>query len=142
MARGSYFRKWRGKEVVLAVGNNMAKALGKFALVAEGHAKKELTKGHGVITGTLRRSIHTAQPGYDWSSDDQPAEVGSAEQGGNMIEAVVDGKRLTIQLGSGLIYALPVHQGHHSFEGYHFLTNGVQKAKADMPGILKEFELK
>lgn len=137
MAGGARMRKWRGKEVTLAVGQNMAKALGKFGLVAEGHAKKELRKGHGLITGLLRRSIHTAQPGYNWSGDD-----GASDQGGNLTEAVIEGNRIHLLLGSGLIYALPVHQGHHSFEGYHYLTIGLQKAKAEMPGILKEYELK
>lgn len=139
---GAHFRKWNGPNVVLAVQGNMAKALGKFALVAEGFAKKELTKGHGVETGTLRRSIHTAQPGYDWAGDNVPAEQGTPERGGSMNEAANESNRITIQLGSGLNYALPVHQGHHNFEGYHYLVNGVDKAKAQMPGILKGYQLK
>lgn len=146
-------KKWRGKEVTAAVAKNVAKALGKFGLVAEGFAKKELRKGHGVLTGTLRRSIHTAQPGYHWSGDDvAPSkrktrkgvviQAGSPERGSQMVEAVVDGKRITIQLGSGLNYALPVHQGHHSFEGYHYLTIGVDKAKPALKRILKEYQLR
>jgi hypothetical protein len=72
---------WNGKEVLKAVESNVAKALGEFALEVEAAAKKELKKspsekvngkkrylkgqGMGVRTGTLRRSIHTAQPGYN-----------------------------------------------------------------------------
>ena len=132
------FKKWRGKEVSRAVAQNIAKALGEFALRAEGHAKKELRKGHGVLTGTLRRSIHTAQPGFNWASD----EAGSGERGGQMTEALVQGTRVTIQLGSGLSYALAVHQGHHHFEGYHYLTNGLDKAKPELPAVLKRHELR
>lgn len=141
MAGGAHFRKWNGKQVTLAVQQNMAQALGKFGLVAESFSKKELKKGHGVLTGTLRRSIHTAQPGYDWSGDDAPAGAGTSELGGNATDAAIEGSRVALQLGSGLVYALPVHQGHHSFGGYHYLVNGVEKAKAQMPGILKEYEL-
>ena len=139
---GAHFRKWNGPKVTLAVQGNMAKALGKFGLVAEGFSKKELYKGHGVITSTLRRSIHTAQPGYDWAGDNQDPEAGAPERGGASTEAAIVGNRISLQLGSGLIYALAVHQGHDNFAGYHYLTNGIEKAKALMPNILKEFELK
>jgi hypothetical protein len=114
----------------------MAQAIGRFGLVAEGEAKRELWKGHGVITGTLRRSIHTAQPGYDWGGDN-----GESELGGKMVEGVVQEERIVVELGSGLRYALPVHQGHHGFSGYHYLRNGVEKAKAQLAAILREFRL-
>jgi len=130
------FKTWRGKEVTQAVAKKVAMALGEFGLTAEGHAKRELRKGHGVITGTLRRSIHTAQPGYNWSGDD-----GSSEFGGQKVDASVNGSRITVQLGSGLGYALPVHQGHQGFEGYHFLPIGVDKAKKKLPAILKRHQL-
>ena len=142
----AYFKKWRGKEVAQAVANNVAKALGEFALRAEGHAKKELQKGHGVLTGTLRRSIHTAQPGYVWSQD---ANAGS-ELGGKNIEALIQSSKISIQLGSGLVYAMAIHQGwpsgykrmKGSFVGYHFLTKGIDKAKKELPAILKRHELR
>jgi len=136
------YKKWRGKEVAEEVKRNVAKAFGEFGLRAEGHAKRELRKGHGVITGTLRRSIHTAQPGYDWGGDHVDSGPGSPERGGTMTEALVDGENVSLEFGSGLQYALPVHQGHHSFEGYHFLTNGIDKAKHEMPGVLKKYEMK
>lgn len=144
MARkgGAYFKKWNGSQVTLAVQGNMAKALGKFGLVAEGFSKKELRKGHGVLTGTLRRSIHTAQPGYDWAGDNQVPDASAPERGGSATDGLVEGNRVTLQLGSGLRYALPVHQGHHNFAGYHYLTNGIEKAKALMPNILKAHQLK
>ena len=131
------FKKWRGKEITKAVAQNVAKALGEFALRAEGHSKRELQKGHGVITGTLRRSIHVAQPGYNWAGD-----AGASELGGKQIEALIEGTKITVLLGSGLGYALPVHQGHHGFGGYHYLTNGIDKAKSEMPGVLKKHQLK
>lgn len=143
MAGGAHFRKWNGPQVQAAVQGNMAKALGKFGLVAEGFSKKELYKGHGVLTGTLRRSIHTAGPSYNWAGDNVSADAGSPERGGSMNEATIEGGRIiTLALGSGMAYALTVHQGHDGFAGYHYLVNGVDKAKGSMPGILKEYELK
>lgn len=133
----AYFRKWRGKEVTDAVKKNVAEALGEFGLRAEGYSKRELRKGHGVITGTLRRSIHTAQPGYNWGSD-----TGASEAGGRAVDGVAQGDRITLELGSGLKYAMAVHQGHHSFNGYHFLVIGLNKAKPELAKVLKKYQLR
>ena len=130
-------KSWRGKEVTQEVLQNVAKAMGEFGLRVEGHSKKELRKGHGVITATLRRSIHCAQPGYNWAGD-----TGGGELGGRSFEAMIKGQKVTIQLGSGLRYALPVHQGHHSFQGYHFLTIGVDKARPELPEVLARHKLR
>lgn len=134
-------RKWRGKEITQEVLQNVAAALGEFGLRAEGHAKKELRKGHGVITGTLRRSIHTAGPAYNWTADQVEPSAGSPERGGGNVNAEIQNQRAVLMLGSGLTYALAVHQGHHSFEGYHYLTNGVDKARGELPAILKRHAL-
>jgi len=139
--------KWRGPEVLKAVESNIAKAIGEYALRVEGHAKRQLRKGHGVLTGTLRRSIHTAQNDYNWSGDQ--AEDGP-ERGGKLIEGVKKGKGITIQVGSGLVYAMAIHQGwpagyknmNGSFEGYHFITEGQIKAKPELPAVLKKYRLK
>jgi hypothetical protein len=127
---------WRGDEVRREVERRMAQAMGRFGLNAEGEAKRQLWKGHGVITGTLRRSIHTAQPGYNWGGDS-----GETEMGGKAVDAAVHGERIVVELGSGLRYALAVHQGHHGFSGYHYLVNGVERAKAQLAAILREFRL-
>jgi hypothetical protein len=134
--------KWRGNEVSEAVRRNVAAALGEFALRVEGNSKKQLRRGHGVLTGTLRRSIHVAEPGYNWGADDVEPANGTPELGGKTFAAVVNGKKITIQVGSGIRYALPVHQGHHSFEGYHFLTIGLEQTKKDLPVVLSRHQLK
>lgn len=135
------FRKWRGREVSQEVAERVAKALGEFGLRVEAHSKKELRRGHGVLTGTLRRSIHTAMPGYTWQNDDVPPSKASPERGGNAASGAVKNDRVTVEVGSGLIYALAVHQGHHSFEGYHYLTNGLAKAKPELPAVLRKWKL-
>lgn len=126
---------WRGDELKRTIQENGAKIVSEFALTVEGEAKKELRKGHGVLTGTLRRSIHTALTGYDWGGDDVEPGPGAPERGGEQI--VPDaGEQATVQVGSGLVYAMAVHQGHHSFQGYHYLTNGLNKAKGKLSSII------
>ena len=80
---------------------NVAKALGKFALRVEGYSKHELRRGHGVLTGTLRRSIHVAQPGYNWGADDLEPKAGTPELGGQMVEALINGRKVTIRTDAG-----------------------------------------
>jgi hypothetical protein len=127
---------WKGDEVKNLTMENAARIISEFALTVEGESKKELRKGHGVETGTLRRSIHTALPGYDWGGDDVEPSEGAPERGGSEATPTVDGGKLTIEVGSGLVYAMAVHQGHHSFEGYHYLTNGLNKAKGKLSSII------
>ena len=125
---------WKGDEVKRQALENAAAAMAEFGLTVEAESKKELRKGHGVLTGTLRRSIHTALPGYDWGGDDVEPSPGSPERGGELNAPDTD--NVTVQVGSGLVYAMAVHQGHHSFQGYHYLTNGLNKAKGKLQSIL------
>jgi hypothetical protein len=135
--------KWYGKKVFRQVIDETVKpGLRDFGLDVEGESKAELQKGHGVETGTLRRSIHTASPGYSWAADNVPASPGSPERGSTNALPETSGGKLTIQVGSGMSYALPVHQGHHSFSGYHFLTNGLQKARPRLDSHIERHALK
>lgn len=143
-------KRWNGKAITEAVVQNVAKALGEYGLRIEGHAKRQLRRGHGVLTGTLRRSIHTAVPGYQWNSDNVEASSGSPERGGVLTEGLVEDGKITVQVGSGLVYALAIHQGWSegyknmkgSFEGYHFITNATEKAKPELSAVLKKYRLK
>jgi hypothetical protein len=69
-------------------------------------------------------------------------DTGTPERGGQKVDALVDGSKITIQLGSGLGYALPLHQGHHGFQGYHFITIGIEKTKPELPAVLKRHQLR
>jgi hypothetical protein len=126
---------WKGDELKRTIEENGAKIIAEFGLTVEAEAKKELRRGHGVETGTLRRSIHTALSGYSWGDDDVEPSKGTPELGGQMTMPE-QGGQLTVEVGSGLVYAMAVHQGHGSFEGYHYLTNGLSKAKNKLASIL------
>lgn len=139
MRKGKGYRLiWRGDEVVEAKVKQTGAALSEIGLRVEGEAKKELYKGHGVLTGTLRRSIHCARPGYAWTGDNVPATSSSPERGGQMVLPGFDRHGAIIQVGSGLEYAMAVHQGHHSFEGYHYLRNGLGRVKPLVSGIVRK----
>lgn len=132
---------WRGDDAKRQVMENVSKAFGEFGLEVEGESKRELRRGHGVESGTLRRSIHAAEAGYDWGGDDVEPGAGSPERGGSEVKPDVSSDQLTIEVGSGLKYAMPVHQGHHSFAGYHYLTNGLKKAQAKLDSILAKYKV-
>ncbi len=157
--RGKGYRLiWRGDEVVQQKREQTAKALAEIGLRVEGEAKKELYKGHGVLTGTLRRSIHTATPGYNWGGDNASLLAAKQERagyhpemglegikkavipelGGQLAMPFFDRDSFVIQVGSGLEYAIFVHQGHHTFEGYHFITNGLARVRPLVPGIVRK----
>jgi len=135
--------KWRGQEVLETSIEHLEPIMSDIALAAEGNSKKELYKGHGVLTGTLRRSVHAASPGYNWSSD-----TGASELGGQQVTPERRGGRLVVELGSGLSYALAIHQGwsgppfRGSFSGYHYITNGVEKTHGQVPGIVARHRIK
>ena len=134
--------KWRGEEVVDDVTERMGLALGEFGLRVEGEAKKELKPGHGVKTGTLRRSIHTAPPDYNWLSDDVEPSSSAPVRGNRFQAAVKTLAGIVVSVGSGLKYALPVHQGHDGFSGYHYITRGLKRAQKNIKNIVEKYALK
>ena len=136
---------WRGAEVVKATSEQAIEIMSDVGLAAEGNSKRELTKGHGVLTGHLRRSVHVAQPGYAWAND----AGGTGERGGSRVRAERRGSKLVVELGSGLEYAMAIHQGwsnggglRGSFSGYHYLINGVDKTRPQVPTIIVRWKRK
>ncbi len=128
---------WKGEDVQQRVLRGIAEGLTEFGLRCETASKRRLQPGHGVKTGTLRRSIHLATPGYSWVGDNVTPDDSTAERGGEEVEPAEVNGNLTLQLGSGLEYAMAVHQGHGSFEGYHYITEAVAEQKPKLPEILK-----
>lgn len=120
------------------MARRLAAAAGEIGLRVEAEAKRELQPGHGVETGTLRRSIHAAEPGYAFAGDDVAPSDSSPERGGGEVAGERDGDKIMVAVGSGLVYALAVHQGHGSFEGYHYLTNAVEKVRPKADAIVRK----
>ncbi len=120
------------------MAQKLAAAVGEIGLRIEAEAKRELQPGHGVLTGTLRRSIHAGAPDYAFAGDDVEPSDSSPERGGGDVAGVRDGDRIMVAVGSGLVYALAVHQGHGSFAGYHYLTNALEKVGPKASAIVRK----
>ena len=133
---------WEGDKVERVALDHVSDAMVEFGLRCETAAKKRLQPGHGVKTGTLRRSIHLATPGYNWPADNVEPSPTTPERGGNEADPAEKKCKLVLELGSGMEYAMAVHQGHGSFEGYHFLTEAVDEQKPKLPSILERHRLK
>lgn len=142
---------WNGDEVKDKVLEETVRpALIEFGLKAETASKRKLKVsmhddegnwikwgGRGKQYGTLQRSIHIASPDYDWGGD-----VGSDdERGGVEAEPKRDGDKMTIQLGSGIEYAIYVHEIHYNPDVKHFIIRSVDEIRPEMPKILDKYAL-
>ncbi len=103
---------WKGDQVEAELIQRLTRGVKMLGLAVEAEAKEELTPGHGVLTGTLRRSIQTGEP-------------------------ELSGTKIVVAVGSPLGYSIWVHQGHHSFGGYHFMTIGVDRVRPRALSILQ-----
>ncbi len=144
---------WRGAEVLKQCEANLGAVLTEIGLKVEAKAKKKLQKsekvgkkwveggGRGLRTGTLRRSIHSATPGYNWSGDNTVPSDSSPEQGGRPAEPGDKNGRLTLEVGSGLEYAMAVHQNHYNADVLHFLTQAADEVAPDVPAIIAKHKV-
>jgi hypothetical protein len=132
----SRLKTWQPEKVVKEKMTRLAKVYGRFGLVVEGYAKKELRRGHGVLTGTLRRSIHTAGPEYNFGADNVAPAPNAPERGGQVVEAGMQGNKLSLLVGSGMVYALKIHNGFGGFPGYHYITQGLKRAKPELKPMI------
>lgn len=144
--------KWNG-QLERELENKLGAALTQFGLRVEARAKRKLrpsergTKrrgsggrfvagdwvkggGHGKRTGTLQRSIHVAGPNHSFRND-------SGAQGGQDVKPEKQGQVLMIAVGSGLDYALVVHQNHYDPEVFHFITKSVEEEAPNFPNLVK-----
>ncbi len=142
MSESHWTFKWNDKEVIKVSEEQLGEILSEFTLVAEGESKKKLSKGHGVLTGTLRRSIHGASADYEFGNDDVKPEKGTPERGYKKVTPIREGHRFLTALGSGLQYAMRIHQGWGSFTGYHYLTEGVEAARKKINEIVARHQVK
>lgn len=132
---------WHGDEVGKDVLKNVGAAMTEFGLRCETAAKNRLQPlGRGVRTGTLRRSIHLAEPGYSWRGDNVKPSPNTPERGGQDAKPVERQGKLTLELGSGMEYALVVHQDHPN--AHHYITYAVDEMKPKLPSILERHKLK
>lgn len=126
-----YRLDWKGAKCKEQVVGAVKVGLGRFGLVHETEAKRELGPGHGVLSGTLRRSIHSAKPAYNFGGDDVPPSSGSPERGGAAAAEVV-GAKVIVSVGSGMVYARAIE------EMYGYVQKGHERALPQLNGLLEQ----
>lgn len=144
---------WKGAEVLKQCDANLGAVLVEIGLRVEAQAKRKLQKsmkvrgrwqaggGRGLRTGTLRRSIHSATPGYNWAGDNTAPSEATPELGGQAAAAAEKNGRLTLEVGSGLEYAMAVHQNHYNPDVLHFLTAAADEVAPEVPAIIARHKL-
>lgn len=136
---------WRGKETKQEVEQVLSDAIVEIDLRVEAKAKQNLKPsqrdakgrwvkggGRGKRTATLQRSIHAAAPDYNWSGDN-----GGADLGGKDFKPRIRGNKITGAVGSGLVYALALHQDDDS-EGKHYLIKAYNEVQPEAIKIVKK----
>lgn len=124
--KGTVF-KWHGPQISRKVVRRAKRAMADIALAGEKGAKAHLYPGHGYDTGSLKRSIHVAKPGYNWESDH--SYPNGPERGG---QRVMPGEDMELTIGSGQDYAHWVILRW----GYDFMQAGMTAARNASGGAI------
>lgn len=110
---------WTGEEVYKAVQMAGVKALTEFGLRHETASRSVVSPGRGVLTGTYRRSIHSAGSGYNFGNDNVRPSSSSPDRSGKGGDATIQGHKIAVTVGSGMVYAgyleklyAPIKTGH------------------------------
>jgi len=140
---------WEGAAVNAEIEQRLKGAVAEIALRIEAKAKTKLQPsqqvkgrfvkggGRGLRTGTLRRSIHADKPSGNFGSDNVAAGAGTPERGGQEPTPERDGTRLMAAVGSGLGYAMYVHQGHYNPEVQGFITRSAEEVMPQALSIVR-----
>ena len=160
----SWRLNWRGAEVLRQCESNLGDVLVEIGLRVEANAKKKLQKslkgpagrgkggkftkgdwliggGRGLRTGTLRRSIHSATPGYNWGGDNVEPSDSSPELGGQDAAAGPKNGKLVLEVGSGLEYAMVVHQDHYNAEVNGYIVRAADEVAPEVPAIIEKHKV-
>lgn len=123
---------WKGDQVYQDVAAAIVDGMTEFGLTHETEAKRELTPGHGVLSGTLRRSTHAASPNYEFGSDDVPPTPSSPERGGQGLNVQPLKDRIAVTVGSGMVYARRIE------DLYGYITNAHGRVIGKLPEIIRK----
>jgi len=124
--------EWRGAETRKLVVAAVLDGLAEFGLRHETASKGELAPGRGVVTGTLRRSIHSSPPSYDFNSDHTKPSGGSPERGGSSPSLSEQGGRVMVVVGSGMQYARLIE------DRYSYVRKGHERVIGDLLNVLEK----
>lgn len=129
MPRGfaSAKRTWHGDQIA-ARG---LRATGRGSIAIAEHVAVAGKRNAHVISGDMRRSIHTAPEGYLGEDDEALAATGdvTVDYGA---DDVLDGSVATVETGSWLAYACAEEVGR----GHKFMEPAVEEVRGNSHGIM------
>ncbi len=111
--------RWRTREVKAEVSQTIAESMVEWLSGVEQDAKNSLYPGHGVDTGSMKRSIHAADDHYNWPADHEYPN--GPERGGMVFKPTITEKAVIATIGSGQGYAIFSHQGAKGQIGLRFI---------------------
>lgn len=115
----SYRLDWKGPQVRELVVAAVKDGLAEFGLRHETEAKRGLQPGRGVLTGTLRRSLHAAGTAYDFAGDDVKPSENTPERGGQTADLAEQDGKITVVVGSGMVYARRIEELYAYLQNSH-----------------------
>lgn len=123
---------WNGPALRGQVVEAIVGGVQEFGLTHETKAKSKLRKGRGVLTGTLRRSIHAGALDYNYAEDEYPPSNQTPEQGGQMPDVAERDGVVGVAVGSGQPYARKIEAL------YAYMAESHAEALTELPGILEK----
>lgn len=141
---------WKGDAAFGQIEQALGDALVEIANRIEGEAKKVLKPsarvktgrgkyvwvrggGRGKRTGTLQRSIHAAEPNYQFSNDDVIPSTSTPERGNGSPRPRKSANRLILAVGTGMEYAMLMHLR------YKYITIGYNKVQPKALSIVEKY---
>ncbi len=121
--------EWHGPEIQ----KKMQRATGRAVIAIGENVATEAKMIAHVVTGTLRRSIHTAPRGYLGSGDEGAAQSANLSNVG-MEGVSYEGAAALIEVGSWLSYACVEEVGR----GHQFITPAVELVRTRAHSIFQQ----
>ena len=139
----SYTYKDNTDEVLAAMERAKKRGLETIGLVAEGHAKKKLTKEVYTgdkpykLTGRLRNSITFAVSGEP--ANNQYYSGDHWEVGGSYSGSAPEDKDMAVYIGTGVEYAAGIEtRSHRNAGGVHFLQDGAANHSDEYKKLMED----
>lgn len=110
-----YRLSWRGNDLAKDCVDAANEVHALLLLEAEQRSKNYLYPGNGVKTGTMKRGIHVAEPGFDWDKEDIPPSENTPERGGKLVMPKLKNRKWGLELGVGVYYSIFYHEIHYPF---------------------------
>jgi hypothetical protein len=124
--------EWYGDQVAAELKTALAAGLAEWAELHERQAKGQLSPGRGYLTGRMQRSIHAAAPDHNWKGDFKAPGRSAPELGNMGYKPAESGTKISVAVGSGLLYAA-IQEGR-----LQFVQRAHDQTIGQLPGELEK----